>query len=251
MTNFTIVLLHGWGTDSRSWQPILPVLEKIAPVMALDLPGFGNAPALPEFTLDVVLEKLAGQLPASCVLVGWSLGGMLAMQLAARLPQQVKAIVTIAANLKFVASSDYPVALAPATNVQFNRSFEADPQAALKLFGGLLAQGDVQERQLLKALRQQLPVQMNSNWAQALGVLSVLDNRDLFIHLRQPGMHLLGEKDALVPAAAADAMRQLNPQQQVELLPETAHAIHWSQPDLLVAKLKHFLSTIKLLPGVF
>jgi malonyl-CoA O-methyltransferase len=226
----------------------LPELEKIAPVISLDLPGFGNAPALPEFTLDAVLEKLATQLPPSCVLVGWSLGGMLAMQMAARLPQQVKAIVTIAANLKFVASSDYPAALAPAINNQFARSFESDPQAALKLFGGLLAQGDAQERQLLKSLRQQLPAQMNSNWGQALGVLAALDNRDLFINLQQPGMHLLGEKDALVPAAAVETMRQLNPQQQVELLPETAHAIHWSQPELFVKKLRHFLSMIEWLP---
>src|SRR5690606_41992616 len=63
-----------------------------------------------------------------------------------------------------------------------------------------------------------------------LDLLAQLDNRPAFARLNQPGLHILAEADALVPAAAAPQLRELNPRQQIELLPQTAHALHWSQP---------------------
>ena len=38
-----LVLLHGWGCDSRTWQPLLPALHNIARVTCIDLPGFAAA----------------------------------------------------------------------------------------------------------------------------------------------------------------------------------------------------------------
>ena len=84
----------------------MSALESLAEVIPVDLPGFGTAPAIPDFTLDAVSDQLASQLPANCVLMGWSLGGMLAMHLAARYPQQVKGVITLATNAKFVATDD-------------------------------------------------------------------------------------------------------------------------------------------------
>ncbi|HOY24915.1 MAG TPA: alpha/beta fold hydrolase, partial [Cellvibrio sp.] len=69
-----IVLLHGWGSASQSWLPLIPALQNIANVIALDLPGFGESEAIPEFTLDAVVQLIAARLPEKCVLIGWSLG---------------------------------------------------------------------------------------------------------------------------------------------------------------------------------
>lgn len=236
-----LVLLHGWGCDSSTWSPLLPELHKIAPVTVLDLPGFGHAAALDNYTLDAVLDTITAQLPEKCVLIGWSLGGMLAVQLAARLPQKISSVITLAANVKFVATKDYPSAMPPTINCQFNDGFAADPQATLKLFTGLLAQGDIEERRLLKALRAQSISEMNANWLDALKLLAQLDNRSAFSQLSQPGLHLLAEKDVLVPVAAADAMHGLNPQQAVYVIEQAAHAVHWSQPELVAAHIKNFL----------
>ncbi|MDF3014733.1 MAG: bioC, partial [Cellvibrio sp.] len=152
-----LVLIHGWGCDSRTWQPLLKFLQAFSSVTLIDLPGFGACPVVPEFSLDPVLDKIAKQLPPDAVVMGWSLGGMLAVQLAARFPERIRAVITLAANLKFVAAPDYPVAMPRATNRQFNRMFAQDPQVTLKLFGGLLAQGDADERNLLKQLRRNGP----------------------------------------------------------------------------------------------
>jgi malonyl-CoA O-methyltransferase len=239
-----LVLLHGWGCDSRTWQPLLESLKSHASVTLIDLPGFGSSASLPEFSLDAVLEAIAVQLPEKSIVMGWSLGGMLAVQLAACFPERVAAVISLAANLKFVASTDYPSAMPRAVNRQFNQSFAQDPQATLKLFGGLLAQGDANERALLKQLRRNESVEVSDNWLQALQLLAVLDNREAFVQLQQPGMHILAEKDALVPIAAAAVMRELNADQQVIELENAAHALHWSQPQELINLVVQFMQNV-------
>lgn len=241
MNKPVLVLLHGWGNNSRTWAPVIDGLRAIAPLQTLDLPGFGDSLALDNYSLESVLATLAAQLPERCVLVGWSLGGMLAVQLAARLPKQVLGVISLAANACFVARDGYPQAMAPAVNAQFNAQFAAQPQAALKLFAGLMAQGDANERSLLKQLRS-LPgdAVINDNWLAALELLAQLDNRALLAQLRQPLLHILAEGDALVPMAAAPALQALNPQHQVAVLANAAHALHHSQPQQLLAAVQGF-----------
>ena len=242
-----IVLLHGWGSASQSWQPLIPALQNTANVIALDLPGFGESETIPEFTLDAVVQLIAAQLPEKYVLIGWSLGGMLAVQIAARYPQKISRLITLAANAKFVASRDYATAMPLVVNRQFNKGFASDPQSTLKLFSGLLAQGDTNERALLKHVRALAePDKINPNWLQALELLAVLDNREAFAQLTQPGLHLLAEKDSLVPVFAATALTQLNPQQSVQIVAGAAHALHWSQSDLVVQAIQDFIRPVAL-----
>jgi malonyl-CoA O-methyltransferase len=238
----TLVLLHGWGSAGNSWQTLVPCLQDLTDIIALDLPGFGASEEISEFTLESVIELIAAQLPEKCVLMGWSLGGMLAVQLAARYPQKVSRIITLATNVKFVASRDYETAMPLAVNRQFNKSFAADAYAALKLFSGLLVQGDANERALLKKMRRfSEPEKINKNWSQALDLLAQLDNREAFASLTQQGLHLFAEKDALVPVACLQKLAKLNPQQQLHIIPNAAHAAHWGQPELAAQLIRNFL----------
>lgn len=239
----TFVLLHGWGCDHKTWEPLVPFLQKIGKVIAVDLPGFGAAQTVEDFSIGALMPLLERNLPDEITLIGWSLGGMLAVALAAHAPKKVARIITLAANAKFVASADYVDAMPLATNRQFNKGFAADPEATLKLFNGLLAQGGANERGLLKSLRAaNRSPRITHNWQQALTLLAGLDNRSAFASLTLPGLHIFAQNDALVPAAAARAMAQLNSRQQLVVLPDVAHAIHWSQSQQLAQLIENFVS---------
>jgi pimeloyl-ACP methyl ester carboxylesterase len=84
-----LVCLHGLADTWRTWQLVLPALERRHDVLALTLPGHAGGPPLPaEVTDEAVLDLLEAQLDEAGMetahLVGNSFGGYLAIHLAAR-----------------------------------------------------------------------------------------------------------------------------------------------------------------------
>ncbi|MET8260200.1 alpha/beta fold hydrolase [Micromonospora sp. NPDC005553] len=89
-----LVLLHGLTFDRRHWQPLRRELTTLQPgreVLALDLPGHGDAPPRASYDLDGVAEVIHGQIEAAALseaptVVGHSLGAVIATVYAARFP---------------------------------------------------------------------------------------------------------------------------------------------------------------------
>ncbi|MEV7414085.1 alpha/beta fold hydrolase [Streptomyces sp. NPDC089919] len=83
-----LLLLHGIGHHLQAWHPVMDVLATAHDVIAVDLPGFGTSPALPEgvrYDLEGVVPTLAALCTALGVerphVAGNSLGGLLALEL--------------------------------------------------------------------------------------------------------------------------------------------------------------------------
>ena len=95
-----LLLLHGIGHHRQAWEPVIPALAAERDVIAVDLPGCGDSPALPDGmahdlpTMSTVLKALFGALEIDRPHVaGNSLGGLLALDLArAQLVRSVTAL---------------------------------------------------------------------------------------------------------------------------------------------------------------
>lgn len=236
------VFLHGWGSDSRTWNPLCNLLP--GRHTFIDLPGFGFA-AADTSDLDSFLTQTGTQLPQNCVLVGWSLGGMLATQLAHRNPGKVIALITIASNAVFVARDDWPEAMDRVTFKRFYRDFEQDASATWTRFCSLQALGGSRRKQVAQHLRQKTPPQpeLEAAWHEGLRWLETLDNRQILAELSVPQYHLFGAADALVPVAAAERLRQSLPSTAVvDILPNAGHAPHLAAPELIAQKLQDWLA---------
>ena len=86
-----VVLIHGVGSQWQVWEPVIEAVAREREVIALDLPGFGGSPTLPigvvpgaRALADAVASFLDGLGIERPVLGGNSLGGWIALELAAR-----------------------------------------------------------------------------------------------------------------------------------------------------------------------
>nr|WP_042190175.1 alpha/beta hydrolase [Kibdelosporangium sp. MJ126-NF4]CEL19142.1 N-formylglutamate deformylase [Kibdelosporangium sp. MJ126-NF4]CTQ95056.1 N-formylglutamate deformylase (EC 3.5.1.68) [Kibdelosporangium sp. MJ126-NF4] len=82
-----LVLLHGIGHRWQAWEPVIGRLAESHDVIAVDLPGFGKSPSLPEpYSVEASLEATVDALKSMGItrphIAGNSLGGMLALELA-------------------------------------------------------------------------------------------------------------------------------------------------------------------------
>ncbi len=99
-----IVMLHGWTLDHRSWAPQLP-LSKQARLIMPDRRGFGASTAPPDLSCEWQdVDLIAG--PEPFVLVGMSQGASVALDVARRRPDRVKALILAGAPLHGVVAND-------------------------------------------------------------------------------------------------------------------------------------------------
>lgn len=96
-----VALVHAGIADSRMWEPQLRAFAETHTVVRVDLPGFGNSPieANPVSYRSAVAEALDGAGIERAALVGTSLGGRVALELALQFPERVTALVLVGAGL--------------------------------------------------------------------------------------------------------------------------------------------------------
>ena len=97
-----LVLIHGLGSARTVWKPIAPTLVKSFDVITVDLPGHGRTPWVrgttmtPPAMAGYVLETLDACGIDRAHLVGNSLGGWVALELAAAAPDRVRSVTALA-----------------------------------------------------------------------------------------------------------------------------------------------------------
>ena len=103
---YPLVMLHGWGQNLESLQPMGELLANQAKVHIIDLPGFGKSSPPPEDWgteqyADRIYQYLVEQNIPQADILGHSVGGRICIRLAAKYPQKVRSVTLInAAGLK-------------------------------------------------------------------------------------------------------------------------------------------------------
>lgn len=244
-----LVLLHGWGLHSIVWDDIMPALLAHFRVTVIDLPGMGQSP-MPagDYTLDYLAEQVAAVLPEKCHLMGWSLGGLVALELAAGRPQQVLSLTMVAATPKFVAEGDWP-GVDRLLFDRFMQIFDEDAEGTLIRFLALNCKDASTVRDDVRKLKDILYFCGLPAPRALRGGLTVLRDTDLrskLPALQQPLLMLFGEHDNIVPVNVAD---KLASQYQVAVLADVSHVPFVSQPDAFIEQLESGWREIGILPA--
>ncbi len=238
-TTNDLVLLHGWGADSRIWEPMLPLLRRDYRVHLVDLPGYDAAQTSYPHSIGELVESMLPKLPEKAAYLGWSLGGSIATWIAAHHPTRVSAVVTIASNPCFVAKDGWKQAMPQSDFEAFWQRLERDPKQCLNYFGRLQALGDREQSQLQAELRGlQARHASPAVLQQSLQMLAQLDVREELRKLHQPCLSILGSEDSLVPHTMAQA---LPPSIQCWTANGCAHIPQRTRTQAVAARVSDFL----------
>jgi pimeloyl-[acyl-carrier protein] methyl ester esterase len=236
-----LVLLHGLATTRVIWRHVLPLLSEARRVIALDVPGFGDAPPAGDgFELDVVADAIAGSLPARFDLVGHSMGGAVALTLAARHAERVRRLVLVApAGLR--AFPPIVGAVAGALSDPLNALPLADLAWGRRVLLGVgtldaaaLAPSEV--RMLVGASRGATRV------GEALATVATTDLRPLLRALPLPVGAVWGDHDHVVPSAGVDVFRECRPEAPVEVVEDAGHIPMIERPQAFADALTRVLA---------
>ncbi|AFJ02465.1 Biotin synthesis protein bioH [Methylophaga frappieri] len=229
-----MVLVHGWSMNRHVWQPIKSCLENDFTLHCVDLPGHGDSDWQEgDFAAERLLAQLAKQLPSNAIWVGWSLGGLIALQFAHAFPQRVSQLIMLAATPKFVADATWHTAMPARNFADFSDALDRDPQQVMQSFLLLQARGAQQARETIRQL-QTIMIQTQHAHPSALTAglsrLEKTDARTALAELAMPVGLLLGAQDNLIPSSLAVAAQQLNPDLQCQIIDGAGHAPFLSHP---------------------
>lgn len=189
-----LVLLHGWGLNAQVWDCITPQLASHFTLHLVDLPGYGRSGGFGAMSLEAMAQRVLEQAPPQAVWLGWSLGGLVASQVAIMRPERVQALVTVASSPCFAARDDWP-GIKPEVLAGFQQQLSDDFQRTVERFLALQTMGTESARQDARALKQavlSLPMPSAEALNGGLEILRTVDLRQALVRLPMPFLRLYG-----------------------------------------------------------
>lgn len=246
-TGPNLVLLHGWGMHGAVWQPLVKRLSKVFTLHLVDLPGMGLSRPIEPFHLYAAAEKIAEMLPAHADILGWSLGGQVAMRIAIDHPDLVRRLVLVGTTPCYVNKKDWDVGIEPEVFSGFAHNVNTDYHKTMTQFLTLQCMGAKDARATVKLLRKKFaerPVPTSQTLQKALNILLETDLRTEVEHLRKPTLLIHGDRDTLAPVQAAHWMMQNLPTGFLRVIAGASHAPFLSHQEQFIEAVIQFLEPV-------
>jgi len=246
-----VVLVHGLGGQWQNWLENIPRLAQDRRVIAMDLPGFGCTPEPPD-DVDVTITRYGRWVNELCDklgldqidLVGNSMGGHIAAEVAIQFPERVKRLVLVsAAGISSAEVMHLPIltvgriAAALATNsVTRYRRLAARPitrhmSLALVARHPRLLKADLAYEGFFKGGGK-------PGFDDALRASLDYDFRDRLDDVKVPTLIVWGERDSIIPTRDADEFERLIDDSRKVVMEDCGHIPMAERPqafnDILV-----------------
>jgi pimeloyl-ACP methyl ester carboxylesterase len=247
-----IVWVHGLGGSWQNWLEQLPVFAADHRCVALDLPGFGASPmprediSIPGYgrLVGAVMDALALR---SAVVVGNSMGGFIAAELAVQSPDRVEQLVLVsAAGLSSEQLRRRPLITAARLG-RYSAAWvgsRSDELTRRPRARRLIASAVIKYPHRLPAalVAEQVRGTGKPGFVAALDALMSYRIRDRLAEITVPTLIVWGTSDRLVPVRDADSFERSIPHARKTIFEDTGHLPQLERPAAFNAVLRDFLS---------
>jgi pimeloyl-ACP methyl ester carboxylesterase len=240
----TLFLLHGIGGSKEYWRTDLEVFANAGyRAVALDLPGYGDSATIEPYTLTGVARSLESLIdaiaPKRAVLLGHSMGGMVALEAWAAYPHKIAGLILSGTSPAFGRPDGawqrefLRERLGP---LEEGRSVsDLAPRLVRAMVAPDAKPAGVQRAvEIMSAVRPQ-------TYRSALHALMSFDRRPVLPAISVPTLVLAGELDPNAPPAVMQKMAEKIPGATYECLPRTGHLANLEQPAAFIESIVRFL----------
>lgn len=220
-----LVLLHGWGFDHRVMLPLAEALSHTYEVHLIDLPGFGRSKiAMDTIEFEKVVQCIKASIPQNAYIAGWSLGGLIALNLASH----ARKISLLASSPYFLGAENWP-GITLRFFESFRQNFAKNPAKSLNQFASW--QGYFIDPIII-------PEGAHQHWQQWLHWMAHTDLRKETYPCKI--QIVLGQKDQLLPENLAASLAKFWPAAEIHLLADQGHFMFGQKSELIADLMKQF-----------
>jgi len=239
-----LVFLHGVGGGHHAWERQLPYFGGLGyPSHAWDQPGYGHSASVDPYDLERICASLAaliGSLASEpVVLVGHSMGGLIAQETYVRHPKLVKALALCFTSPAFAGgSSDFTKQFIAAriSPLDQGKTMGDIAKALMPTMRG--TKSDPAGLALAEQIMSGIPP---DTYRKAVHLLTTFDRRKELADIKVPTLVLAGSDDKTAPAAMMERMAQKIPGAKYVCLEGCGHLGPMDQPEEFNAALHVFL----------
>jgi non-heme chloroperoxidase len=236
-----VILLHGICDSWRSFETVLPHLPKNIRAFALSQRGHGGSDKPMEgydaknFAEDIS-AFLTQQKLDQAVIVGHSMGGVVAQEFASRYPHMVKALVILASDACSRNNKGMPEFYQEAMNLKGNldREFMVEFQKAC-------LKRSIDEKYFNTLVDENMKVPVRVFQGAFTGIMST-DYREAFRNFNKPVMIVWGEDDAFFHREGQQVLQASFNNEKFYSYSGHGHGLHWESPERFAADLVAFIS---------
>ena len=240
-----LLMIHGWGVNSEIWVSLVNELKLFASVYLIDLPGMGGRSSISPYTLDNIAKEIKANVPIKkCNILGWSLGGQVAMYLAIKMPEFVEKLILMSTTPCFVEKIDWPYGV----NKQFFLNFEIEAKKnlndTLMKFFLIQTRGINDSKKIIRFLKNEFIELSDENMSGMQSALKVLKEADLRNDVKKIDKHTLiitGDKDRLTSTKASVWLHEKIKGATLKEIKGANHMPFISHKGTMTASVKKFL----------
>jgi len=238
----TVLLLHGIGGGQAIWRDTMPALAAAGyRAAAMDFPGYGASAGTP--TLDAMVEAVRATIAAlnaeRTVLLGHSMGGMVAQELLARSPDAAQGLVLACTSAAFGrADGDWQARFVAERLAPLDAGLGL-PGMARRLVPAMVSPAAPPEaRDFAIEVMSRVP---EASYRTALHAIVAFDRREALPHIAVPTLCLAGEHDRTAPPEVMQRLAQRIPAAEFRCLENAGHIANLEQPAAFHAAVVSFL----------
>lgn len=221
-----MLTFSGWTQSPTSLQVVAP------DALGVDYAAARNF----DEVVDILPQREAD------VVIGWSLGAVIARQLMQRGALKAQRFISIAAPYQFVRDAALHEAMPQDTFEQFYANYRDDTQRTVGRFAALVAKGDAKAKQVLAAIEHHLQVSDASVWLPWLDRLRDYSARHHAYDALPRALIIHGVQDAIIPVRQAELLAAYLPDATLHLLPGAGHAPHLHDAQEVRRIVKEFIA---------